>query len=234
MTDRLGALLAENPGLERASHLAPTVLPVLQAFEALLPEAGLRPGTTTCVTGVGATSLGLSLVSRASRDAWTAAVGMPTLGLHAAAELGIDLDRLVVIEDPGKQWTDVLAALVDSFDVVLVNATIGAGGSGGAAPPIRKVNARVREQGSVLVAIGPWPESDVRFVGTTSVWHGIGHGHGHLTARALGVTTSGRRAAARPRNATLWLPDADGNITTFERDNVVPIGGHPPTPGLAT
>jgi hypothetical protein len=213
MTDRLGALLAENPSLERASRLAPRTLPVLSAFESLLPDAGLRPGTTTSITGVGAISLALSLVARATKDSWTASIGMPALGLRAADELGIDLDRFVVVDDPGKQWIDVLAALVDAFDVVLAHP-----------PPTRharKVSARVREQDAVLVVIGQWVESDVRIAGGTSQWHGIGRGYGHLEARTIDVTVSGRRAATRPRDATLWLPDPDGNVSLVERDNVV-------------
>jgi hypothetical protein len=42
--DRVRALLAEAPGLERASELAPVQLPVLAPFMGLLPDGGLRPG----------------------------------------------------------------------------------------------------------------------------------------------------------------------------------------------
>src|SRR5919106_1534888 len=105
MTDAVRALLAGSPALQRASRLAPTRLPVLPAFEDILPFGGLRPGTTIGVTGVGATSLALSLVARASRELWTAAVGLPSLGLRAAAELGVDLDHLVVVAEPGKRST---------------------------------------------------------------------------------------------------------------------------------
>ena len=117
--DRLSVLLAEAPGLERASRLAPPRLPVLPAFEEILPDAALRPGTTLSITGSASTSLALALLARASRESWTAAVGLPSLGLRAATELGVDLDHLVVVAEPGKRSTDVLAAVVDAFDVVL-------------------------------------------------------------------------------------------------------------------
>ncbi len=213
MTDRLGALLASNPSLELASRLAPRTLPVLPAFESLLPDAGLRPGTTTSITGIGATSLALSLVARATKDSWTASIGLPAMGLRAADELGIDLDRFVVVDDPGKQWVEVFAALVDAFDVVLAHAP--------GTRHARKVSARVREQDAVLVVIGPWVESDVRIAGSISEWHGIGRGYGHLESRSIDVTVTGRRAATRPKTKTLWLPDDEGNVTLFERDNVV-------------
>ncbi len=192
MTDRVGALLAEAPGLERLSHLTPNRLPVLPALEEILPFQGLRPGTTVGITGVGATSLALALIARASEESWTAAVGLPALGLRAASELGVDLDRLVVVPDPEKQWTTVLAALVDAFDVV-------------------------------LVSLGRWPESDLTLQGTSATWHGIGRGHGHLRTRTLDIVVTGRRAAARPRRATLWLPDADGNVSLAQETSVIPI-----------
>ena len=204
MTDRLAALIADAPGLARASHLNTARVPVLPAFGDILPERGLRPGSMLSVSGTGATSLALGLVAEASKTSWTACVGLPELGLAAGEELGVDLDHLVVVPDPKDQWTDVLAALVDAFDVVL------------ARPPAtriaRKLSGRVRERDAVLVAIGDWPDSDVRLHGTVSRWHGIGAGHGHLAARTLEITVTGRRAAARPRRTTLWLPDVEGEI----------------------
>jgi hypothetical protein len=204
MTDRLAALIAEAPGLARASHLTTTPIPVLPAFAGVLPERGLRPGSMLSVTGIGATSIALGLVAEASKTSWTACVGMPELGLAAGEELGVDLDHLVVVGDPKEQWTDVLAALVDAFDVVLAH------------PPAtritRKLSGRIRERDSVLVAIGDWPDSDVRLQGTSARWHGIGAGHGHLSARTIDVVVTGRRAAAQPKTTTLWLPDVTGEI----------------------
>ena len=210
--DRLSVLLAEAPGLERASRLAPPRLPVLPALEGVLPDGGLRPGTTTSITGIGATSLALALVAETSKESWVAAVGLPSLGLRAAAELGVELDHLVVVPDPGKKWADILAALVDAFDIVLAHPA-----------PTRtaqRLNARVRERDAVLVAVGPWPESDVRIEGTSQTWHGIDQGHGHLAARSIDVNVTGRRAASRQRKASLWLPDHDGEVT-IARNNVV-------------
>src|SRR5207249_3497694 len=82
-------------------------------------------------------------------------------------------------------------------------------------PPQRKaprISARVRERDAVLLTIGRTPDSDLTIVGSAQRWYGVGDGHGHLAARTLHVTATGRRAAARPRDVTLWLPDADGEI----------------------
>lgn len=207
MTDPLAALIAEAPGLARASHLDSARIPVLGVFEDVLPERGLRPGSTVQITGTGATSLALALVARPSVESWTACVGMSELGLRAGAELGVDLDRLVVVPDPRERWTDVLAALVDAFDVVLAHRRVFR-----ATRSSRQIAGRVRERDAVLVVVGEHKDSDITIEGTSPVWHGIGYGHGHLAARTIDVTVSGRRAAARPRRTTIWLPDADGDI----------------------
>jgi hypothetical protein len=98
--------LEEIAGRARPVALATErVLPVASALESLLP-GGLRRGSVVTVGGsVGVTSLALGLVAGASQaGSWcAAAVGdPPTLGLLAAAELGIVLERfpLVVVPSP--------------------------------------------------------------------------------------------------------------------------------------
>jgi hypothetical protein len=212
-TDRVSALLAEAPSLGRASQLDAPRLPVSEVFERLLPDGGLRPGTSTQVCGVGATTLALSLVARASRESWIAAVGVPSVGLRAAAELGVDLDHLVVIDDPGKRWTDVVAAVVDAFDIVLARPQL-------PGSEARKLAGRIRERDAVFITIGAWPDGDVRIDGSAPRWDGIERGHGHLAARMIDVAVSGRRSAARVQHATMWLPDADGEVRLAEPDDV--------------
>src|SRR5690554_1973593 len=75
------------------------VFPLAPELERLLPE-GLRRGQVVAVTG--ATSLMLALAARASAaGSWTAAIGMPTVGVVAAARRGIELSRLALIPHPG-------------------------------------------------------------------------------------------------------------------------------------
>ncbi len=235
MADRVSALLAEAPGLERASRLTTPRLPVSPAFEEILPFGGLKPGSTVGITGVGATSLALALIARLTEESWTAAVGLPRLGLNAAAELGISLDRLVVVPEPQDQWTTVLAALIDSFDVVLAGDTLARsrglpvdrGHSARCVPrtprDLPRLSARVRERDALLVVVGSWPQSDLTLQGTTAKWYGIGRGHGHLRTRTIDVTVSGRGAASISRNASLWLPDTEGNVTIAHETSVLPL-----------
>jgi hypothetical protein len=191
---------------------AAQVLPVLSPLEGLLPEGGLRRGSVVGVTGpAGATSLALALVAGASvTGSWCAVVGVPSLGVAAAAELGLALERLALVPFPAAQWATVTAALLDALDVVVVRP----------ARPVRpadarRLAARARERGSVLVplAAGPpaWPEGlDLRLRAVGATWHGLGSGHGHLRARRVEVVASGRGAAARERRVALWLPGPGG------------------------
>jgi len=188
------------------------VLPVLEPLRTLLPD-GLRRGSTVAVGD--STSLALALLAGPSGNgSWSAAVGVSSLGLAAAAELGVALDRLVVVADPpSESWATVVAALVDALDVVLLRARRRV--SGGDA---RRLIARARERGAVLVLLGDsWPEAaDVRLSITSAEWKGIGDGYGHLQARRVVVESSGRRAAARARRVELWLPAAGGGVAAVD------------------
>lgn len=190
-------------------------LPVLSALEGLVPGGGLRRGSTVAVTSAGVgggTSLALALVAAASQGgAWVASVGLPSLGLAAADELGVALERLVLVAAPERDaWGGVVAALVDGFDLVVIHASRG----GIRAVDARRLVARARERGAVLVLLGPgWPEgADVRLEVTKARWEGLDDGHGHLLARKVRVAQSGRGEAARPRTVDLWLPGADGTV----------------------
>jgi hypothetical protein len=103
------------------------MLPVLPALRELLP-GGLRRGTVVAVGGWGL--LCLAVVAGASAaGAWCAAVGMPQLGVAAAAEAGLDrinvsLDTLRpdVFRTLAKRdrLTDVLAGLAAAAGAGLV------------------------------------------------------------------------------------------------------------------
>jgi hypothetical protein len=183
------------------------VLPVLGPLEPLLP-GGLRRGSTVAVASAH-TSLALAVLAGPSAaGSWAAVVGVPSLGLAAAAGYGVALERLVVVAPPPAQaWGTVVATLADAFDVVLVRC---------ARPPrsadVRRLTARARERGSVLVVLGEWEGADVRLSIAAADWVGLGEGDGHLRGRRVVVAATGRRGAARPRQATLWLPSVSGAV----------------------
>lgn len=195
------------------------VLPVLPALEPLLP--GLRRGTVVGVGGPsGATALALAVAAGPTRSgSWAAFVGLPELGWAAAAEAGVDLERVVVVRPPERSRATVVAALVDAFDVVVC-------GFEGAlsATDSRRLAARVRERGSVLVVVGgltggvgrarrAWPGApDAELQVVASAWTGPEDGAGHLRERRLTVQAGGRRALHRPRRVDLLLPDRSGAV----------------------
>ena len=186
-------------------------LPVPEAFESLVP-GGLRRGTVVSTGGRAATSLALALVGEASaRGSWVAAVGLPGLGLVAAKELGLDLDRVAVVSPPSAgRWATVVAALVDGVDVVLTRSP-----RRSRPQEARRLSARVKERGAVVVLVSSprWHEGpDLRLTGIDVVWEGLGEGHGHLRARRVSVERTGRRELARTRRAELWLPGLDGAV----------------------
>ena len=95
------------------------VLPVAAPLAAVLPRGGLARGSVVSVLGQGATSLLFTLLA-GPEASWTALVGMPGVGLLAAAEFGVDLDRVVVIPEPGPDVLQVLSILVDGVDMIAV------------------------------------------------------------------------------------------------------------------
>lgn len=170
----------------------------------LLPEAGLRRGHVVACTGPAATSLALALIARAATGgAWVAAIGLPELGVEAAAELGVPLERLVLVaagRSPA-QWAERVAVAADGFELVLTAPPRGAERTG------RQVRQRIQARGAVLVTVGAAATfgSDVDLGTAASRWHGLGEGHGCLLGRRLTVTSGGRRVP-RPRTAELTLP----------------------------
>ena len=184
--------------LKRASDLVPVHLPVNDAFTSIVP--GLRPGTMLGVTGTGATSLALALVARASTDSFTVVAGLPSLNLVAASELGVAIDRVVVVPEA---TIDVLAAVVDAFDLVVARPQLGA-------RDVRNLRARIRERDAVLISIGNTTEVDMHLQATDAQWHGLDDGHGYLRARKLTVAAT---VHGQTKRTTLWLPDDEGGVS---------------------
>jgi hypothetical protein len=208
------------------------LLPLPPALAKLTPRGGLQRGSVVAVTGPGATALALGLVSGPSAaGSWVVGIGTPEVGLLAAAELGVDLERLVAVAAPPRaQWATVVAAMADAFDVVLVRHQ----------HPVRpgdarRLTARVRERGGVMVQLPgrsrAWPDApDLTFTLSDPVWRGVAAdapGAGRLRARLVQVVVDGRRAAARGRAAALWLPGPDGEIALAR-----PIEDREAFPGL--
>lgn len=181
---------------------APT-LPVVEQVAALLPSNGLRCGSVTVLEG--STALLLTLLARASQEgSWCAVVGFPEIGALAAAEAGVDLARLALVPHPGQQVGQVLAALVDGIDVVVVGPQLD---RGQLRPAIqRKISARVKERGAVLISLQKWSGAEYSLQTQVASWQGLGQGYGHLTKQDLILRRGGRGAAQRQLSVQVSLP----------------------------
>ncbi len=172
----------------------------LETHPALTGLVQLRAGGSYAVDSA---SLALALLAGPSKaGSWAAAVGVSDFGAEAARALGVDLDRTVLVPEPGEQWLEVIGALVDVVTVVLVK------------PPGRvpeqvaaKLGARLRKRSAALVVLGDWPRAEVRLTTRSPAWSGVGEGHGHLRARRILVEA--QRGSAPPRRGALWFPAED-------------------------
>ncbi|GAA4694365.1 hypothetical protein [Nocardioides conyzicola] len=188
----------------------PSSMP-LATHPALAGLVQLRAGASYSVDSA---TLAMALLAGPSQaGGWCAAVGVSDFGAEAAVALGIDLDRTVLVPDPGEQWLEVAAALVDVATIVLVRP------QGRVTPSAAdKLAARLRKRGAALVALestpGEWPRCEVRLTATEPAWTGLGRGHGHLRSRRLVVEA--RRGTAPPRRGALWLPAEDQTYRPVE------------------
>lgn len=206
---------ARSAPLDPGSHAR--LLPVHGSLAGLLPAGGLERGGTLVVGG--STSLVLALLAEASRaGGWAAFVGLPRVGVLAAHELGLDLERLVLVPAPGPDGPTVVAALLDGVDVVVV------GDVALTDADRRRLSARARERDAVLVSTTPWPGAHVTLTAEIARWEGLGRGDGRLRARRLTVRGGGRGVAARGWTSEVVVPPAPGapaSAPASERDGVV-------------
>ncbi len=205
----------------------PTVrapLPVAPSLLPLFADGGVVRGRTVTCTGDAALSVALAVSAAATRaGSWLAVVGVPHLGVGAAVEAGVAIERLVLAQPPmaSREWVTTVAALVEGFDVLIV------------APPVsltehdaRRLQSRIVARQSVLLVAnvpGALPMSrtsgnasrmggnasrvfaaDLDVHADTVSWSGIERGGSHITQRLVHVRVGGRRCPV-PREATLDL-----------------------------
>src|SRR5262249_36955252 len=188
-------------------------LPVLPALRELLP-GGLARGSV--VTAGRWSLLCLALAAGASAaGAWCAVAGVPQLGVAAAAGVGLEPARMLVVPDPGPGWPQVVISLLDGCEIVLLQPPVRP--SAGAR---RQLEASRRAGGGVRVVAGDGGGAQTRLLMIHQEWAGSGTGHGRLRARRVQVVASGRGAAARSRARWLWLPGPDGSAAQADE----PIG----------
>lgn len=185
------------------------------ALTPVLGEPGLKPGAAYCLDSSGA--LLHALLSAPSREGhWCGVVGLPTFAAEAAAAAGVNLERLVLVPEPGEQWLTVTAALADVLPVLVVRP------SGRVREPdASRLLSRLRDRGGVLLVVGDWPRAEARLAVRERRWLGLGNGFGHLAGREVLVSAVSRRYPAG-RSVNLLLPASDGRVHSVP-EPVVPL-----------
>ena len=193
---------------------APTVrapLPVVAPLAPLFGEGGLVRGRTVVCTGDAALSTALALSAAATRaGSWLAVVGVPNLGVAAAIEAGVAVERIVLAQPPraSREWVATVAALVEGFEVLIVAAPASLSAS-----DARRLQTRVMARQAVLIVV-VMPTStgetsvftsDIDVHADTVAWSGIERGAAHITQRTVQVRVNGRRCSS-PREQTITLP----------------------------
>jgi hypothetical protein len=196
------------------TSVAERVFPVSAVFSELFPEGGLRKGVVyQCDSS--ASVLWTLLAEATTQGVWCALVGLPDMGVAAAEDMGVNLDRLVLVPHPGNQWLSVVGALSDVVGIVVMGPQ--------PAPSQRMMETllgRLRDREATLVVNSAWPRTEANISVTSHQWEGLGSGHGTLQRHRISVTLKTRNNRS-PRHCEL-LVDAWG-AHAQERSSVVDI-----------
>lgn len=222
---RLRLLIADSgtaPPENRPSAAAP-LIEAPAPLRPLLRAGSIQRGSVVAIhenvprsVNAGPGYLALALAAAATGGgAWCGVIGFPTFGVAAAAGLGADLSRFLMLDDPGDRWAEAVTIMAEACDLVLWRAPRHV-----PAAADRRIRARlhpaVRQRGSVLVVLvddrGSWQGADLHLSSSDPRWAGIGQGFGHLTGRLVTVTAVGRAALGPEPSTRLWLPAGDGTV----------------------
>src|SRR3712207_3948359 len=174
--------------------------PAAEPVPTLPGLAGLLPLHAGATYGVDSASLALAVAAGASQAGeWVGFAGCPDFGAEAAAELGIELSRTVLVPDPGEHWLEVTAALVDVLRVVVLRppATVDERVAG-------ILDSRLRNRSAVLVVRGRGARGEARLGTEESAWSGPAGGTGQVEERLASVLV--HRGARPPARAALTWP----------------------------
>ncbi|WP_147392076.1 hypothetical protein [Amnibacterium setariae] len=192
-SETVAALQARIAAMQ-ARTLGARTLPTDPAVAPLLPGGALRSGVAYAAPGSLALAM-LLLAGPSAAGAWVGVVGIPEFGAEAAAELGVALDRLVLVPSPGEHWLSVTAQLAEVLPVVLVRPP-----ARGASPSeTARLASRLRQRDATLLVAGEWSGAEATLTATGGSWAGIGTGWGYLAARELDVVTTVREVRTRHR-----------------------------------
>ena len=164
----------------------------------MLPAlAEVAPLTAGSTYGVDSATLALAMAAGASQSGeWVGFAGWSDFGVEAAAGLGIELSRTVLVPDLGEHWLEVTAALIDVLRVVVIRPPAAVD-----ARAAEVLESRLRTRSGALVVWGAWPRCEARLSLEDSRWSGPQGGAGWLGQRSVSVVV--RRGERVVRRADL-------------------------------
>lgn len=168
--------------------------PAREPIATLPALAEVAPLTAGSTYGVDSATLALALTAGASQAGeWVGFAGWSDFGVEAAAGLGIELSRTVLVPDLGEHWLEVTAALVDVLRVVVIRPPFAVD-----ARAAEVLESRLRTRSAALVVWGPWPRCEARLSLEHSRWSGPQDGAGWLGERSVSVVVRrGERVTQR-------------------------------------
>ena len=178
---------------------------VAEPLQPLFPRLGFERGRVYGITGDASMSLLFALVARpTAHGSWCAMVDMPRVGLLSAAEHGVALQRIVCVSSGASRvWPQVVGALVDGIDLVTVVSPVCTSSDA------RRLTARVRAQGSVLLVVGRHDvfETDAVLASRSLRWSF----DTHASSRTVHIASHGRRVHGS-HQVTVHLPSQQGGV----------------------
>lgn len=198
-------------------------LVVAPPLQPLFPKSGFERGRLYGITGDASLSLLFALVAQpTTRGSWWATVDMARIGLLSADEYGVALQRTVCVSSGSSHaWPQVVGALVDGIDLVAVMSPACSAGEA------RRITARARAQGTVLIVVGHHGAFDVDMVlhARSLQWQF----DTHASSRTVHIATHGRRVHGA-RDVTVCLPSSQGCVSgassSVPSDDAVLSGGN--------
>ncbi|MCG7309162.1 hypothetical protein [Brachybacterium sp. ACRRE] len=198
---------AGTAGMQAADDHSRAPLP--PPLAPLTPYGSLRAGSTVAIDGSCSVSLMLAMAAAAAgEDGWCALAGMPDLGLRAARDAGLDLERLAIAPATAvegmPQLPQVLSALVDGVGVLVLGPRLRL-----TASLWRSLTDRARAQDTLVLAAAPVARADLHLRAEAESWEGLGRGTGRLRRRTLRVSAAGR-GIPEGRAVDVVLPEVHG------------------------
>ncbi|MFD2024088.1 hypothetical protein [Promicromonospora aerolata] len=135
----------------------------------ILPNESMPRGTAVVVAG--SAHFLVQLIGATLASGWVAVVGWPEINAIALSEAGADLEHAVMVPDARGRSAEVIAALLDGVDQVVVGPHVAL-----TASEQHQLLARARRRNNTLLTGRAWENAALRMRVDRATWSGARHG----------------------------------------------------------